>query len=125
MSLQTSTSLPVRSAKQEAAHPFAPLSAQEIKAASSLIQNQWPANTDLQFKAVTLEEPAKAEMVPFLEAEHNGQRLPSIDRRVMVVYYIRKTVRNLWTLISRSSTNSLPEQTPRSHRQSFHPDSRE
>ena len=92
MSLQESTSLPVRTSKQSVTHPFAPLSAQEIQAASSLIYNQWPENTDLQFKVITLNEPAKAEMVPYLEAEFQGQRLPSIDRRVMVAYYIRKTV---------------------------------
>ena len=92
MSLQESTSLPVRKSKQSVTHPLAPLSAQEIQAASSLIYNQWPENTDLQFKVITLNEPAKAEMVPYLEAEFQGQRLPSIDRRVMVAYYIRKTV---------------------------------
>jgi len=92
MSLQESTSLPVRTSKQSVTHPLAPLSAQEIQAASSLIYNQWPENTDLQFKVITLNEPAKAEMVPYLEAEFQGQRLPSIDRRVMVAYYIRKTV---------------------------------
>ncbi|TIA57557.1 hypothetical protein D6C77_06083 [Aureobasidium pullulans] len=91
MSLQESTSLPVRTSKQSVTHPLAPLSAQEIQAASSLIYNQWPENTDLQFKVITLNEPAKAEMVPYLEAEFQGQRLPSIDRRVMVAYYIRKT----------------------------------
>jgi len=92
MSLQESTSLPVRTSKQSVTHPLAPLSAQEIQAASSLIYNQWPENTDLQFKVITLNEPAKAEMVPYLEAEFQGQRLPNIDRRVMVAYYIRKTV---------------------------------
>lgn len=92
MSLQESTSLPVRTSKQSVTHPLAPLSAQEIQVASSLIYNQWPENTDLQFKVITLNEPAKAEMVPYLEAEFQGQRLPSIDRRVMVAYYIRKTV---------------------------------
>ena len=92
MSLQESTSLPVRTSKQSVTHPLAPLSAQEIQAASSLIYNQWPENTDLQFKVITLNEPAKAEMVPYLEAEFQEQRLPSIDRRVMVAYYIRKTV---------------------------------
>lgn len=92
MSLQESTSLPVRTSKQSVTHPLAPLSAQEIQAASSLIYNQWPENTDLQFKVITLNEPAKVEMIPYLEAEFQGQRLPSIDRRVMVAYYIRKTV---------------------------------
>lgn len=93
MSFESVTnSLPVRAAKQTAAHPFAPLSKQEITSAVALIKGRWPADTDLQFKIVTLEEPAKAEAVPYIEAEHNGQNLPSIDRRALVAYYIRKTV---------------------------------
>jgi primary-amine oxidase len=94
MSLQHSTSLPVRTSKTTVSHPLAPLSAQEIHEASSLIRNQWPEKTDLQFKVLTLEEPAKAEMVPFLEAEFKGQSTSSIDRRVSIAYYIRKTVSN-------------------------------
>lgn len=99
MSLQQSESLPVRTSKTTVSHPLAPLSAQEIHTASSLIRTQWPEKTDLQFKVLTLEEPAKAEMVPYLEAEFKGQSLPSIDRRVMVAYYIRKTVSNYHHLV--------------------------
>lgn len=87
-----STSLPMRKAKQSASHPLAPLTADEIKQASSIVKTQWPAEADLWFKAVTLEEPAKAETVQFLEAEHNGSALPKIDRRAMVNYYLRNTV---------------------------------
>ncbi|KAK4545123.1 hypothetical protein LTR36_003674 [Oleoguttula mirabilis] len=86
-----STSLPLRSAKQTGTHPLAPLSAEEIEGTVSIIKAQWPTNADLQFKSVTLEEPAKAEMVPYLEAEFHGDSLPNIDRRVSVNYYLRKT----------------------------------
>lgn len=85
------TPLPIRSTKQSTTHPFAPLTGDEIKNASRLIKSQWPENIDIQFKAVTLEEPAKAEAVPYLEAEFRGDALPTIDRRVFVSYYIRKT----------------------------------
>lgn len=92
MSLQPATpSLPVRTTKQTAVHPFAPLSKDEIHAAAALIQSQWPEGADLQFKAITLEEPAKAEAVVYLAAQRSGQSVPSIDRRVFINYYIRKT----------------------------------
>jgi primary-amine oxidase len=92
MSIQAVTSsLPVRSAKQIASHPFAPLSKDEITSAAQLVQSQWPANTDLHYKVITLEEPAKVEAVPYIEAEHAGQNLPSINRKALVAYYIRKT----------------------------------
>lgn len=87
-----SPSLPIRAAKQMTTHPLAPVSADEIKQAVSFIRAQWPADTDLHFKCITLQEPAKAEVVPYIEAEANGQSLPGIDRRAMVTYYIRKTV---------------------------------
>lgn len=88
-----STDMPVRVAKHSTSHPLAPVSADEIKQAVSYIKAQWPANTDLHFKSVTLHEPAKAETVPYLEAEAAGQALPRIDRRVFSTYYLRKTVR--------------------------------
>lgn len=91
MATETQSSLPVRIAKQTNTHPLAPVDANEIKQAVSFVRAEWPAGTDLHFKCVTLQEPAKREVVPFLAAEANGQTLPKIDRRVMVNYYIRKT----------------------------------
>lgn len=93
MSLEssTTTSLPIRTAKRVDLHPFAPLSKDEITAAADLIRSQWPEGTDLQFKAVTLQEPAKAEAVPYLAAERSGESTQRIDRRAFINYYIRKT----------------------------------
>lgn len=75
-------------------HPIGPLTASEISASSKLIKEQWPQGTDIQFKVITLKEPNKSELVPFLAAEHAGHTLPfeSIDRRSFVNYYIRNTV---------------------------------
>jgi len=78
--------------KHIAAHPLCPITASEIKRSAELIKGCWPTKTNLHFKAITLEEPAKAELVPYLEAEHRGSRLPHIDRRAFVSYYIRNTV---------------------------------
>lgn len=82
----------VRVAKQVAVHPLSPLTASEIVRAADLIRNLYPTGIQLQFKAVTLQEPEKARLVPYLDAEHGGRRLPSIDRRAFVAYYIRNTV---------------------------------
>jgi Cu2+-containing amine oxidase len=73
-------------------HPLGPLSADEITLGSSLLTNFWPAGTDVHFKAVTLLEPAKAELIPYLTAERAGQPKPDIDRRAFVLYYLRGTV---------------------------------
>ncbi|KAI6900986.1 hypothetical protein KC318_g14652 [Hortaea werneckii] len=92
MAAELSSSLPVRTSKQADLHPLAPLTADEIRAAASIVQSQWPTGSDLHYKTITLEEPAKAETVPFLEAEHSGKQLTTINRRALVTYYLRRTV---------------------------------
>ena len=79
--------------QQAVAHPLNPLSGEEIRQASAIIKSSWPAHTDLRFKTVTLNEPAKKDFVPYLEAEHSGATLPRLDRKAFVAYYIRNTVR--------------------------------
>lgn len=77
--------------KQTASHPLAPLAASEITTAATLVKRRWPAHTDLHFKVITLEEPPKAEVITYLEAEHCGRPLPRISRKAFVNYYIRNT----------------------------------
>ena len=90
---QIQTSLPfVGGKKATLQHPLGPLTASEISESASLIKGLWPSNTNIQFKSITLQEPAKADLVPFLEAEHTGRQTPAVERRSFVVYYIRNTV---------------------------------
>jgi primary-amine oxidase len=90
---QVPTSLPfVGGKKLTLQHPIGPLTADEIKESSRIIKGLWPANTDLQFKSITLQEPKKSNLVPFLAAEHAGQPTPTIERQSFIVYYIRNTV---------------------------------
>lgn len=80
------------SAKSAAIHPFAPLSASEIKLAGELVRGKWPEKTDIQFKVITLEEPAKADVIPILDAEAKGKTFLPLDRNAFVNYYLRNTV---------------------------------
>jgi primary-amine oxidase len=89
-----------------AQHPIAPLTASEITDSSRLIRELWPANTNLQFKVITLQEPNKAELLPFLAAEHEGRRPSPIERRSFVVYYIRNTVRSPELVVNRNNPQS-------------------
>lgn len=91
-SIPSETSLPTRTADRTTIHPLAPINADEIQRAATLIKAQWPAETDIHFKALTLEEPPKAETVPYLEAAFHGHDLPHIQRKVFAAYYIRNTV---------------------------------
>lgn len=73
-------------------HPLGPLTAAEITQSSDLIRAQWPEGTEFQFKIVTLLEPLKDELVPYLDAEKAGQSPKPIERKSQIVYYLRNTV---------------------------------
>lgn len=91
---QVATTLPfVGGAKTAVAqHPIGPLTAAEISHSASLLKAFWPASTDVQFKAITLLEPAKAELFPYFQAERRGETPAPIERRSFLIYYIRNTV---------------------------------
>lgn len=90
---QVPVSLPfVGGKKLTPQHPLGQLTAEEIKESSRLIATCWPTQTNIHFKIITLSEPKKSELVPFLAAEHSGQATPTIERRSLVIYYIRNTV---------------------------------
>lgn len=78
--------------KSAPSHPLGPLTASEISKSSDLIRAQWPEGTKFQFKVVTLLEPPKAELAPYLQAERASRSIKPIDRKSQVVYYLRNTV---------------------------------
>lgn len=80
------------SRKSAPSHPLGPLTANEISQSSDLIRAQWPEGTKFQFKVVTLLEPPKTELAPYLQAERAGRPVKPIDRKSQVVYYLRNTV---------------------------------
>ena len=79
-------------AKHASIHPLSPLTSREIVKSAELIRGIYPQKTNLQFKVITLQEPEKAQSIPFLDSEHRGVQVPSIDRKAFVNYYIRNTV---------------------------------
>ncbi|KAF2227924.1 copper amine oxidase [Elsinoe ampelina] len=86
-----SAPLPTHPTKQNSPHIFAPLSGDEIKNAATLIKKEWPENTAFYFRSITLEEAPKSEAIKYLDAEHSGNALPSVDRKAFVVYQIVQT----------------------------------
>ena len=81
--------------KQILGHPLCPLTAAEIKRSAQAVRSIFAGQPDIHFKCITLEEPPKALLAPYIDAEHAGRRLPQIDRKAFVSYYIRNTVRFL------------------------------
>ena len=93
MSTEQIFSVPsIGAAKQAQIHPLSPLTSSEISASAGFIKGLYPPKTDLLFKTITLEEPAKALVAPYLDAEHVGRAAGRIDRKAFINYYIRNTV---------------------------------
>ncbi|KAF4541619.1 Copper amine oxidase [Lasiodiplodia theobromae] len=65
-------------------HPFDPLSPEEIRLAGQIVRNDL-AGVDINFRVITLLEPTKDEMIPFLEHEHSGIGSVSTPSRVAKV----------------------------------------
>ncbi|GAQ38462.1 hypothetical protein AtubIFM61612_007975 [Aspergillus tubingensis] len=73
-------------------HPLDPASPDEIRQATDLVKAKYNG-ISLHFKAAGLEEPAKAALVDFLDAEHHGRPLPFIPRQIFLIWYIEYTPR--------------------------------
>ncbi len=81
-------------------HPLGPLTAEEITQSAGLVRACWPSSIECHFKVITLREPPKTELAPYLAAERAGQAPGYIDRRAFVVYYFRGTVsRQSWRVL--------------------------
>ncbi|KAF2201208.1 hypothetical protein GQ43DRAFT_480907 [Delitschia confertaspora ATCC 74209] len=108
MSVASGQSVPsAQPAKHTSFHPLAPLSAHEITSAAAIIKASWPAHTDLHFKVITLHEPPKAEVIPYLEAEHSKKSRPTISRKAFINYYIRNTNKFHEAIVNLSSGKIL------------------
>ena len=54
-------------------HPLQPLTAEEITVARGVVINSYEKSTVISFRAIQLQEPKKAELIPYLSAEHAGE----------------------------------------------------
>ncbi|KAI5481939.1 hypothetical protein MNV49_000216 [Pseudohyphozyma bogoriensis] len=74
-------------------HPLDPATATEIEQAVAIIRAEYAAETRLHFKCAGLEEPPKAVMLPYLQAERAGKKVPAPPRCMFLMYYIKFTPR--------------------------------
>lgn len=71
-------------------HPLDPLNADEIVQVSSLLKTEYP-NESLHFKFITILEPPKAKLRPFLKAERNGSTRSKLPRIASALFYHKGT----------------------------------
>ncbi|EEP82637.1 conserved hypothetical protein [Uncinocarpus reesii 1704] len=76
--------------KPTASHPFDPLSPEEIALVVQAVKHAY-AEKNVIFRVVTLAEPRKVDMIPFLEAEHASKSAIPPCRTAMVQFYLENS----------------------------------
>ncbi|KIX93918.1 uncharacterized protein Z520_10255 [Fonsecaea multimorphosa CBS 102226] len=72
-----------------AAHPLDPLSANDIQATAALIKSKY-ADGAVHFKSISIVEPPKKILLPYLAAERaGGSVLPHLPRKTQAVWFLR------------------------------------
>ncbi|KAF6815470.1 copper amine oxidase [Colletotrichum musicola] len=74
-------------------HPLTALSEAEFKKARDIVAKLYGADTSLFFRAIFVQEPKKAELAPFLQAEHAGKvtdKTPRPARQARLQYDVIK-----------------------------------
>ncbi|KAL4905593.1 hypothetical protein BDW74DRAFT_185119 [Aspergillus multicolor] len=69
-------------------HTFDPVTPGEITLATKILSSAFP-NVPLRYKKIDLQEPIKAEVIPYIEAERLGQPLPRKPTRLLQVLFHR------------------------------------
>ncbi|CAI6331814.1 unnamed protein product [Periconia digitata] len=82
------------------AHPLDPLSAQEIDTIATLVKSC--IKEKVLFRVITLVEPAKKELISFLDAEHSGSAAPHVTRKAMVHAYIGKAFHEIFVNVDKT-----------------------
>jgi primary-amine oxidase len=70
-------------------HPFDPITPDEIRQAVRLLRGSIEG-IQLRFKLIDVNEPIKKDVIPFLEAERLGQKLPPTPTRLIQALFHSK-----------------------------------
>lgn len=69
-------------------HPFDPIRPSEIRETVQILNAAFPGAT-LRYKAIDIQEPLKGDVIPFIEAERTGSRLPKKPARIVYSLFHR------------------------------------
>lgn len=69
-------------------HPFDPLTPSEIQLAVQILEAAFPG-VNLRYKRIDVQEPLKKDVIPYIEAERLGHRLPPRPARVLQTLFHR------------------------------------
>lgn len=88
-----------------APHPFDPISAAEIRNATTILKASFP-DVKLRFKLIDVNEPIKKDVIPYIEAERLGNPLPPPPARIIQALFHSK---NFFSIIITGSAKRLQE----------------
>ncbi|GAB1312465.1 hypothetical protein MFIFM68171_02675 [Madurella fahalii] len=87
-------------------HPLDPLRPEEIKLAAEILKDH-ESSANIIFRIITLWEPPKADMVPFLDMEHGGINTPEPPARLAKVQaYVGKTFKEYKVNLNKRAVQS-------------------
>ncbi|QQK39506.1 Primary amine oxidase [Penicillium digitatum] len=87
-------------------HPFDPITPGEIQLAVSVLESAFPG-AKLRYKRIDLQEPAKHEVVPFLEAERRHEVHPPKPARLLMVLFHRLDNGSFFKALINADTKSI------------------
>jgi primary-amine oxidase len=87
-------------------HPFDPITPGEIQVAVSVLESAFPG-VKLRYKRIDLQEPAKHEVVPFLEAERLGEVRPRKPARLLMALFHRLDNGSFFKALVNADTKSI------------------
>lgn len=87
-------------------HPFDPITPGEIQLAVRVLQAAF-SGVPLRYKKIDLQEPIKADVVPYIEAERLRQPLPSRPARILLAYFNRLDNGSFYKALLNADTRSI------------------
>ncbi|KAL4924796.1 copper amine oxidase [Aspergillus undulatus] len=87
-------------------HPFDPVTPGEINLTTKILQASFPDVT-LRYKKIDMQEPIKAEVVPYIEAERLGKPLPRKPARLLQALFHRMDTGAFFKALLNADTKSI------------------
>jgi len=87
-------------------HPFDPITPGEIQLAVRILESAFPG-VSLRYKRIDLQEPAKNEVIPYLEAERRGDIRPRKPARLLAAMFHRLDNGSFYKALLNADTKSV------------------
>jgi len=102
-------------------HPFDPITPGEIQLAVRVLQAAFPS-VPLRYKKIDLQEPIKADVIPYIEAERLRQPLPPRPARILLAYFNRLDNGSFYKALLNADTRSIiyAKEMPKEVQVSYH-----